>query len=255
MVNLLSNDVNRFEWASFFANSLWVSPLLTIIVCCLMWNEIGAAGLVGILVVFTIVPIFSKNLIKIEKISSYQNKNVNRIEISKCLFYSSGYSAKLTSKYRLQTASKTDERVRFMDEIVSGVQVIKMYAWEKPFAKLIHYTRKIELQIVRKSSYIRAFHMTSMLFTTRMALFCTMLTILLIYGPEQITAARVFAISSYFTITSHLMSQRFSRAIAEVAELSVALRRLQNFLNLEEKKSEETAKVQVSRIFVKNSIN
>lgn len=62
MVNLLSNDVNRFEWASFFANSLWVSPLLTIIVCFLMWNEVGAAGLVGILVVFTIVPLLSKNL-------------------------------------------------------------------------------------------------------------------------------------------------------------------------------------------------
>lgn len=152
-----------------------------------------------------------------------------------------------------------------MDEIVSGVQVIKMYAWEKPFAKLIHYTRKIELQIVRKTSYIRGLHMTSMLFTTRLALFCTMLTILQIYGPEQITAARIFAISSYFTLTSNLMSMRFSRAIAEVSELSVALRRLENFLNLEEKKSEQTEKdrknvtkngtagdkIQVSRIYVK----
>lgn len=32
LVNLLSNDVNRFDWATFFVNSLWVSPLLTFIV-------------------------------------------------------------------------------------------------------------------------------------------------------------------------------------------------------------------------------
>lgn len=112
-----------------------------------------------------------------------------------------------------------------------------MYAWEKPFAKLITYTRKMELKMVRKTSYIRAFHMTTMIFTTRMALFCTMLTMILIHGPEEITSARIFVISSYFNIVSHLMSQRFSRGIAETAEVLVALKRLEKFMNLEEKKT------------------
>lgn len=124
-----------------------------------------------------------------------------------------------------------------MDEIISGVQVIKMYAWEKPFARLVAYTRKLELDAVRKTSYIRGVHMTSMLFTTRMALFCTMLAMVLFHGPEQITAARIFTISTYFSITSFLMSQRFSRSIAETAEVLVALKRLQNFFELEEKES------------------
>lgn len=62
VANLLSNDVNRFDQFSYFLNSLWISPLLTIIVGCLLWQEIGVAGIFGIGVVLTIVPILSKAL-------------------------------------------------------------------------------------------------------------------------------------------------------------------------------------------------
>lgn len=101
------------------------------------------------------------------------------------------YTGKLSSIFRLQTALRTDERVRFMDEIISGVQVIKMYAWELPFTKLITLARKMELNIVRKNAYVRGLYMTFLLFTTRMAVFCTMLSIVLLYGSDQLTASRV----------------------------------------------------------------
>lgn len=117
------------------------------------------------------------------------------------------------------------------------IQVIKMYAWETPFTKLISYARRMELKIVRKTSYVRALYMTFMLFTTRMAIFCTMLAITLLYGSDQITAAKVFVISSYFGIIAHTMSQMFVRGVAEIAEVLVALKRLQNFLELDEKET------------------
>ena len=113
-----------------------------------------------------------------------------------------------------------------------------MYAWEIPFSKLITYARTMELKIIRRSSHVRALYMTFILFTTRMAIFCTMLSIALIDGPEQITAAKVFVISSYFAIISQAASQMFVRGVAEIAEMRVALKRLQNFLELDEKKTE-----------------
>lgn len=100
-----------------------------------------------------------------------------------------GYTGKMSAKYRKQTAMKTDERVRLMDEIITGIQVIKMYAWEKPFARLIRLVRKAELKIVTKSSYVRAIFMTFNLFTTRAALFATLITMSLTDQP--ITAANV----------------------------------------------------------------
>ena len=66
-----------------------------------------------------------------------------------------------------------------------------MYAWEIPFAKLIAYARKKELNIVRKNSYVRGLYMTFLLFTTRMAVFCTMVAIVLMDGSEKLTAAKV----------------------------------------------------------------
>lgn len=148
-----------------------------------------------------------------------------------------GITATLSSTYRFETALRTDERVRFMDEIVSGVQVIKMYTWEIPFAKLIAFSRKMELKIVRKTSHLRAIHMTFILYTTRLALFCTMLSIAIFYGPDQITAAKVFMISSYFSVIAMTTSQRFVRAVTEVSESLVAIQRVQNFLQLDEKKT------------------
>ena len=43
---------------------------------------------------------------------------------------------------RVETASKTDRRIRLMNEIVCGIKVIKMYCWEKPFSLLVDDARK-----------------------------------------------------------------------------------------------------------------
>jgi ATP-binding cassette subfamily C (CFTR/MRP) protein 4 len=49
---------------------------------------------------------------------------------------------KRVSTLRMRTAKRTDGRVKFMNEIIVGMQVIKMYAWEKPFAHLVSLARR-----------------------------------------------------------------------------------------------------------------
>ncbi|XP_076648329.1 ATP-binding cassette sub-family C member 4 [Halictus rubicundus] len=201
VVNLVANDVNRFDLVSVFIHHMWSAPLSALIIAYFLYTEAGYAGLIGIAAVFVVVPIQS-------------------------------YTGKLSSKFRLQTAVKTDERVRLMDEIISGVQVIKMYAWEKPFCALIETARRLELQVVTKSSYIRGIYMTFNLFTTRMALYCTLVSMMLL--GNDLTADKVFVFSSYFNILAHTMSGMFVRGFAEIAECLVAVRRLQHFLMYDE---------------------
>lgn len=204
VMNLLSNDVYRFDTMSMFLNAMWTAPLLVLTVGYLLWLEVQWAGMLGLLIVFIIVPIQS-------------------------------YTGKLSVKFRNQAAVRTDERIKFMDEIISAFHFIKLYAWEKHFTKLIALARKLELKVVKKNSYVRALYMTFALFTTRIALFCALLSIILLYGEENITAAKVFVVSSYFSVIAQTMSQMFVRGIAEIAEGLVAVDRIQCFLESEEK--------------------
>ena len=59
------------------------------------------------------------------------------------------------AKLRVETATKTDRRIRLMNEIINGMKVIKMYTWEKPFARMVHEARKDEISVIRKTAFFR----------------------------------------------------------------------------------------------------
>lgn len=49
---------------------------------------------------------------------------------------------KMTAKYRFRLSAKIDSRIRVMNEIIQGIQIIKVYAWERYFAKMVDAMRK-----------------------------------------------------------------------------------------------------------------
>lgn len=60
VVNLLSNDVNRFDIVSIIINAMWTAPLMTFIAGYILWREVQWAGMFGIAIIFIVVPIQSK---------------------------------------------------------------------------------------------------------------------------------------------------------------------------------------------------
>lgn len=118
---------------------------------------------------------------------------------------------KKTSSLRFRTAQRTDERVRLMNEIIQGIQVIKMYAWEKPFGKLIELARKKEVHVIRYVSYIRGILLSFILFTTRVSVFISLVAYFLL--GNEVTAKKAFVITAFYNILRQTMTIFFPQGI------------------------------------------
>ncbi|CAH1105165.1 unnamed protein product [Psylliodes chrysocephalus] len=203
MVNLLSNDVSRFDFSAQFIHLIWLAPTETVIVMFMLYLYVGPTGLVGCMFLLSFIP--------------FQM-----------------YMAKLTSQYRLKTAIRTDERVRLMNEIISGVQVIKMYTWEKPFAKLVEFVRQKEIYEIYHTSTIRAIMMSFNLTMSRNAIFFCVLTFVL--TGNRLTASYAYTVTSFYGFLRVAVTQQFPQAVTQFAETRVSISRIQKFLMYEELK-------------------
>ena len=52
---------------------------------------------------------------------------------------------------------KKDTRVHLMGELLNGIKVLKLYAWELPFQNQILSNRQKELKDIKNINYINAF--------------------------------------------------------------------------------------------------
>lgn len=60
VVNLLSNDVNRFDVAIIFLHYLWIGPVSTVVMTYMMWKEIGVSALIGVAFMLLFIPLQGK---------------------------------------------------------------------------------------------------------------------------------------------------------------------------------------------------
>ena len=58
-----------------------------------------------------------------------------------------------------------DERIKMTNEILNGIRVLKLYAWEMAFIRTITHIREQELKYIRQSAIISAFSHVLWIFT------------------------------------------------------------------------------------------
>ncbi|KAG5892951.1 hypothetical protein JTB14_015002 [Gonioctena quinquepunctata] len=194
VVNLMSNDVNRFDMAPIFVHYLWIAPLQLIFVFLFLYRLVDIAAFIGILAILVFIPLQ--------------------------MFFGAR-----TAYLRNLAGSRTDERVRQMNEIIQSMQVIKMYAWENAFFALISALRRKELNVLIQTSYIRGTIMSFIMFTTRLGVFLTVMSYVL--EDHLITAENVFVISSFYQVLRQTMTVFFPQGVAMVAESSVSIKRIE----------------------------
>ncbi|KAM7361614.1 putative multidrug resistance-associated protein lethal(2)03659 [Cochliomyia hominivorax] len=201
VVNLISNDVGRLDLVMIFIHYLWVGPAETMFITYLMYREIGIAAVFGVAFMLLFIPL-------------------------------QGWLGKKTSVLRLRTALRTDERVRMMNEIISGIQVIKMYAWEIPFGKMVAEARKKEINCIRKVSYIRGILLSFIMFLTRVSIFLSLVGFVIL--NHFLTPEKAFVITAYYNILRTTMTVFFPQGISQLAEALVSIKRIQNFMLYED---------------------
>ncbi|XP_025915458.1 multidrug resistance-associated protein 9 [Apteryx rowi] len=135
--------------------------------------------------------------------------------------------AKFTTVFRQAAISVTDKRVQIMNEILTCIKLIKMYAWEKSFATTIKGTRNMEKKLLEKAAYVQSVNsaLTPIVSALATVLTFTLHTIL----KQELTASVVFSVIAMLNV------MKFSVAILPfsvkaAAEAKVSLERLKKIL-------------------------
>lgn len=111
------------------------------------------------------------------------------------------YIGIIFSRLRQETAERTDARIQMINEIVPAIRVIKMYAWEKHFLKLIRLYRSMEIKMIRRTSYLRSFNITLSYISSKLMIFPTL--VVFVFMQNELTPAKVcdsFFGQNYFTL-------------------------------------------------------
>uniref|UniRef100_A0A673KPM6 ATP-binding cassette sub-family C member 5 n=1 Tax=Sinocyclocheilus rhinocerous TaxID=307959 RepID=A0A673KPM6_9TELE len=191
-INVLTSDGYRMFEAIMFGTFLLCVPFLLIICIIYACVILGYTALIGILVYLIFLPI--QFLI-----------------------------ARLIGVFRRRTVSVTDRRVRTMNEVLTCIKLIKMYAWEESFEKTVTDIRKKEKLLLQKAGYVQSLNTS---FTTIVPTLATILTFIVHTALNlpllPSTAYTIIAVFNCMRMSMGLLP--FS--VKAVAEGKVALTRL-----------------------------
>ncbi|XP_069785764.1 ATP-binding cassette sub-family C member 3 isoform X2 [Narcine bancroftii] len=202
IVNLMSVDAQRFMDLTPFLNMLWSAPLQICLALYFLWQYLGPSVLAGVAVMILLIPF---NAIIAMKSRSFQ----------------------------AQQMQCKDLRIKLMNEILNGIKVLKLYAWEESFKQKILSIREQELNILKKAAYLNALST----FTWSSAPFVVTMTTFAVYvyvdENNVLDAQKAFVSLSLFNILRFPLNM-LPQVISSIVQATVSLNRLQNFLGHDE---------------------
>lgn len=194
MVNLLSNDVARFDYALIFIPYLLVGPLQLMISVAVLWPYLGVSCLVAVAVLLLYMILQT-------------------------------ILGRRFSQLREETALLTDERIRLISEILIGMRAIKMYAWEKMFATLLETAREREIARIRRTAFLRGLNMALFFVSSKITLFLCLVTF--VFVGNNLEPSTVFLATAVMNALRGTLTLYFPYAIANGAETLVCIARLE----------------------------
>ncbi|XP_044572440.1 multidrug resistance-associated protein 1 isoform X9 [Drosophila ananassae] len=202
IVNLMAVDAQRFMELTTYLNMIWSAPLQIGLALFFLWQQLGPSVLAGLAVMIILIPV---NGVIASRIKTYQIRQM---------------------KYK-------DERVKLMNEVLSGIKVLKLYAWEPSFEKQVLDIRDKEIATLRSTAYLNA--STSFLWSCAPFLvsLVTFATYVLIDENNVLDATKTFVSLSLFNILRFPLTM-LPMLITNLVQTQVSVNRINKFLNSEE---------------------
>uniref|UniRef100_A0A2K6RP73 ATP binding cassette subfamily C member 5 n=1 Tax=Rhinopithecus roxellana TaxID=61622 RepID=A0A2K6RP73_RHIRO len=141
------------------------------------------------------------------------------------------FASRFTAYFRRKCVAATDERVQKMNEVLTYIKFIKMYAWVKAFSQSVQKIREEERRILEKAGYFQSI-------TVGVAPIVVVIASVVTFSVHMtlgfdLTAAQAFTVVTVFnSMTFALKVTPFS--VKSLSEASVAVDRFKSLFLMEE---------------------
>uniref|UniRef100_A0A8C0TZP7 Multidrug resistance-associated protein 1-like n=1 Tax=Canis lupus familiaris TaxID=9615 RepID=A0A8C0TZP7_CANLF len=197
VINLMSADAQQLMDLTANLNLLWSAPFQILMAISLLWQELGPAVLAGVAVLVFVIPVNA-----------------------------------LVATRKSQTKNK-DKQIKLLNEILHGIKILKLYAWEPSYKKKIIEIREQELEVQKSAGYLAVFSMLTLTCIPFLVSLATFGIYFLLDEGNILTATKVFTSMSLFNIL-RLPLFDLPVVISAVVQTRISLDRLEDFLNTEE---------------------
>lgn len=201
VVNMMSVDVEKFQWAGTYCHYAWHGIYEAIAVLIFGYFQLGVSFVVGYAMILLLVP-------------------------------AQAYMSKRFGTLRTQVGEITDKRVKLTNQAISGARQLKVSGWELQFQDAIQEARRKEVGIIVKANTLRAINEAVFFVAQGVVAFVTFVTY---WGlGNTLSSEKVFTTLLLFAIVQFGMTKFFPLAVQTVSEGLASARRIQEMLVLDE---------------------
>ena len=198
VLNLAEVDTNRICEGFRYGHFCWTWLFELSFATAFLYKELGVASLSGVAVILLAIPL-------------------------------QGKFAGLIGKIQSKIVKFTDSRIRLMKQIIQGIELVKVNAWEKPFAKKVESVRSREVGKFRKAEALKAMNQSIFQAAPLVAAALTF-TIKTVALGETLEASNAFAALSWFNLILRTLIM-VPRGFQHFSEMLVSAKRVSDFLS------------------------
>ncbi|KAK0042761.1 multidrug resistance-associated protein 1 [Biomphalaria pfeifferi] len=199
VVNLMSVDASNIESVMSYLWAIWSSPLQITVSLYLLYNVLGISMFAGAAFLVLLIP-------------------------------ANGVISSKMGTFQTQLMAFKDQRLKMMNELLTGMKIVKLFAWEKSFEKKILDVRNNELLKLRGLALISSITTLSWGVAPYIVSLLTFLTYVYISDDHYLDPKTAFVAISLFDILRYAIN--FAPMIlSDVIKAYISARRIEKFLS------------------------